>query len=105
MLNQWRMTMARTKMATHDDLCFYVHSYLRVRTDAKEWTMNSEDGGDEIIEIENNVGYTTDDLTRDMELLRIQGLIEVVGITPEGEALWGITPKGSAVFNDGGGKP
>ena len=67
--------------------------------------MNPEDGGDEIIEIENNVGYTTDDLTQDMELLRIQGLIEVVGITPEGEALWAITPKGSAVFNDGGGKP
>ena len=67
--------------------------------------MNPEDGGDEIIEIENNVGYTTDDLTQDMELLRIQGLIEVVGITPEGEALWGITPKGSEVFDDGGGKP
>lgn len=67
--------------------------------------MNPEDGGDEIIEIENNVGYTTDDLTRDMELLRVQGLIEVVGITSDGEALWGITPKGSEIVNDGGGKP
>lgn len=66
---------------------------------------NSEDGGDEIIEIENNVGYTMDDLARDMEYLRVQGLIEVVGITPDGEALWGITPKGSEVFIDGGGKP
>ena len=67
--------------------------------------MNPEDGGDEIIEIENNVGYTTDDLARDMEYLRVQGLIEVVGITPDGEALWGVTPKGLEVFNDGGGKP
>lgn len=68
-------------------------------------TTSSEDGGDEIIEIENNVGYTMDDLARDMEYLRVQGLIEVVGITPDGEALWGITPKGSEVFDDGGGKP
>ena len=67
--------------------------------------MNPEDGGDEIIEIENNVGYTTDDLAHDMEYLRAQGLIEVVGITPDGEELWGITPKGSEVFDDGGGKP
>jgi hypothetical protein len=37
--------------------------------------------------------YTREDLLRDMEILRRLGLIEVVGMQPDGEWLWGPTQK------------
>jgi hypothetical protein len=37
--------------------------------------------------------YTREDLLRDMEILRKMGLIEVVGMQPDGEWLWGPTKK------------
>jgi len=37
--------------------------------------------------------YTHEDLLRDMEMLRRLGLIEVVGVKPDGEWLWAPTQK------------
>ncbi len=37
--------------------------------------------------------YTVEDLKNDMESLRKAGLIEVIGITDDGEWLYGATPK------------
>lgn len=37
--------------------------------------------------------YTREDLLRDMEMLRRLGLIEVVGVQPDGEWLWAPTEK------------
>ena len=37
--------------------------------------------------------YTVQDLKNDMESLRKAGLIEIIGITDDGEWLYGATPK------------
>lgn len=37
--------------------------------------------------------YTKEDLLRDMEFLRKIGMIEVIGMRPDGEWLWGATQK------------
>jgi hypothetical protein len=37
--------------------------------------------------------YTVEDLKNDMESLRKAGLIEIIGITDDGEWLYGATPK------------
>lgn len=39
------------------------------------------------------VDYTREDLLRDMDMLRKAGLIEVVGVNPDGEWLWAPTQK------------
>lgn len=38
--------------------------------------------------------YTKEDLSRDLDALASIGLIEVVGIDPNGQWLWGPTKKG-----------
>ncbi len=37
--------------------------------------------------------YTREDLLRDMDMLRKVGLIEVIGVRPDGEWLWAPTEK------------
>ncbi len=37
--------------------------------------------------------YTREDLLRDMDMLRKAGLIEVIGVNPDGEWLWAPTEK------------
>ena len=38
--------------------------------------------------------YTKEDLHDDMEFLRKAGLIEIIGVNPDGEWLWAATEKG-----------
>jgi|688.fasta_scaffold00969_48 hypothetical protein len=43
--------------------------------------------------MEHNDEYTKADLSRDLEALILAGLIEVKGVTEEGELLYGLTKK------------
>jgi hypothetical protein len=44
--------------------------------------------------------YTKDDLHNDMEFLRKAGLIEVIGVTEDGQWLWAATEKSKTMTQE-----
>lgn len=52
---------------------------------------------DEIFDYES---YTVDDLYRDMEILRKAGIIDIEGMTDDGQWLYGLTEEGKALLKD-----
>ena len=44
--------------------------------------------------------YTDDDLHDDMEFLRKAGLIEVIGVNPDGQWLWAVTEKSKTMTQE-----
>lgn len=44
--------------------------------------------------------YTADDLHDDMEFLRKAGLIEIIGVNPDGQWLWAATEKSKTMTQD-----
>lgn len=52
---------------------------------------------DEIFDYES---YTVDDLYRDMEILRKAGIIDIEGMTDDGQWLYGLTEEGRAMLKD-----
>lgn len=52
---------------------------------------------DEIFDYES---YTIDDLYRDMEVLRKAGIIDIEGMTDDGQWLYGLTEEGKALLKD-----
>ena len=44
--------------------------------------------------------YTKADLEDDMEFLRKAGLIEIIGVNPDGQWLWAATEKGKSMSED-----
>lgn len=52
---------------------------------------------DEIFEYES---YTINDLYRDMEVLRKAGIIDIEGMTDDGQWLYGLTEEGKSLLKD-----
>lgn len=55
-------------------------------------------GDDEDISPEDE--YTLDDLTRDLEMMRKSGLIEVSGINDDGHWIYSMTDFGRKIYDD-----